>query len=229
MGIYKYIRIGLVLIPIVALGVFGYRYINPSGVLEFSYNFCHKETAYFSGLSPAGRVLEIKKSEIRSASQRGENPKSKIGVSVPGPSFKEKVAECFQEMVIDPIYFDVRLPQSYRQVEMEILMDKEDGQDFRIGVAVDPKNWQWAYADAVDCESRISVNCYSLDLVKARFANNRYRFIISAPGLVESGSSIYFNSLHLKFEKEPLTVKNLLDRIKSFINRFSMRRFRPTS
>ena len=89
MKYYNIFRVSLIIIPIIALGFFGYSYINPSGELIIEYNFCQSETPYFSGLSPHGRVLETEKI-------RNQNSEFKI--------------PCDQRMVIDPDSLDVRLP-----------------------------------------------------------------------------------------------------------------------
>ena len=98
---YKFVKIILILAPIIFLGIFSYKYINPSGLLVVDYDFCDKETAYFSGLSPHGRVLDIH--------------------------------NCSQILVIDPVYFDIRLPQSYRQVELEVSYTKSNEQELKFG------------------------------------------------------------------------------------------------
>ena len=152
---------------IAGFGYFAYQYINPSGQLLVTYDFCQDETPYFSGLSPHGRVLDI--------DEQG----------------------CHQRMVIDQVYFDVRLPQSYRMVEIKINAEILNEQPLAIGVGIDPDNWQWEFAEIIDD------NVYLADLNQARFDNNRYRFIISTPGLDVSGQEILFHSLGLNFTKEP--------------------------
>ena len=48
-------------LPVVALVFFIYDYVDPDGYLVINYDFCRDETAYFSGLSPNGRVLDLNK------------------------------------------------------------------------------------------------------------------------------------------------------------------------
>jgi len=66
-----------------------------------------------------------------------------------------------------------------------------------------------------------------IDLSKAVFENNRYRFIISAPGLDVSGKSIYFSNISFQFTKEPLTISNAFNRLRSLAGRATARKFGP--
>jgi len=186
------IRIILVLIPIIVLGCFTYQYINPSGELIVKYDFCQKETSYFSGLSPYGRVLNLEKSENN----------------------------CFQKMIIDPVYFDVRLPQTYREVSVESVYKQKKYDDiFQVGVSTDPGNWQWNFGTQQTVFGEYKIyKTVNLSLSNAVFSDNRYRFIISAPGLDESSGEVEFHKINLIFKKPALTSHNLLQRLKSFIN-----------
>ncbi len=202
---YWIIKAILILIPIVALGYFGYRYINPSGTLEINYDFCNEATPYMSGLSPNGRVLDIEE-------LKAQNPKPKI--------------RCLQRMVIDPVYFDVRLPQSYRKVTLEVTLDKDPEQEIGIGVGIDPDNWKWEFDNSKSRISNLKSNnevyyVYEteLDLSDAKFEDNRYRFIISSPGLDGAEEKVTFYNVKLRFEKPPLTRENLLSRVVSLLKR----------
>jgi len=188
------LRVGLILIPVIALGFFGFSYINPSGELVVDYDFCQAVTPYFSGLSPYGRVLDI--------------------------------SNCEQSMVIDPVYFDVRLPQSYRQVDIGLDYDKPADQELKLGVGVDPDNWQWEFGHGIKNPAsteasvgrqELSTTNYKLELFNTKFEKNRYRFIISAPGLDSSGGEIKFYNMKLKFTKEPLTKDNFWQRLRNII------------
>jgi len=180
---YRYwIRLILITTAVVSLGNFAFQYINPSGQLLVAYDFCQAETPYFSGLSPHGRVLDLDR-------QR-----------------------CQQQMVIDPVYFDVRLPQSYRTAVISLDADIPDEQLLVIGVGIDPDNWQWEFAELSDNGH------YLLDLSNAKFDNNRYRFIISTPELDISNQEVLFKSLKLSFTKESLNSTNFWERWRNIIN-----------
>jgi len=116
---YLLIRIILILIPSLALGWFGYSYINPVGELAFEYDFCTPETAYFSGLSPDGRVLEL------------------------------DTKKCNQEVVIDPAYFDLRLPQSFEKLSIGLVHSKEGNQNLSFGISSHPTEWSWEMVECV--------------------------------------------------------------------------------
>lgn len=179
---YRSVRIVLIFLPVIALFFFAYRYINPSGVLDVVYNFCKPETPYISGMSPIGRVLEL------------------------------DTDKCKQSMVIDPVYFDVRVSQSYRTVKIFFDVEKSDDQEMRVGVGIDPDNWQWEFAGPENNNESDEL-VYSLDLARAQFHNNRYRFIISAPNLTESDADITLHNVRLHFVKEPLSWSRIMEKI----------------
>lgn len=197
MRYYPIIKTILILIPLTTLGYFAYQYINPSGILEFEYNFCSSETPYFSGLSPHGRVLDIEKPT----------------------TYNLQPTTCAQRMVIDPVYFDVRLSQSYQSANIEIAADIPQDQQFKIGVGVDPENWNWKFAQPGTNTSN-NTKLFDLDLSEAQFRNNRYRFIISTPGLDQSEQEIVFDHIKFRFEKEPLTKENFLSRVSNILNQY---------
>ena len=96
MKYYKYIRIILIFIPIIILAVLFYKDFNPQGYLRIDYDFC-RQSPFISKFSPHGRVLKIKK-------DRGE---------------------CAQQMVIDPVYFDIRLPQKFDTARIKFWYRKD--------------------------------------------------------------------------------------------------------
>lgn len=182
---YRYIQIVLILLPVIALGYFAFDYINPSGQREISYNLCNAETPYVSGFSPHGRVLDINKTT------------------------------CSQPLVIDPVYLDTRLSQSYQTVRVRLSYDRPKEQaPINVGVGIDPEQWLWEFNK--NPESRVTSEhegtireTYTvvLNLQKAQFENNRYRFIISAPGINTQQEEITLHHIDFRFEKPPLNWK----------------------
>lgn len=176
---YHYIQALLVAIPIFALGFFAYDYINPSGMRSFSYDFCTTETPYVSGFSPHGRVLDINKQD------------------------------CSQEMVIDPVYIDTRLSQSYRRVTVRLAYERPVGQTpVNVGVGINPEAWAWEFNQEPDARvvsengnSILETYTVTLDLSKAQFKNNRYRFILSAPGIDQQEMGIVLYNMGFWFGK----------------------------
>ncbi len=184
----------LIAVPVIALGFFVYDYINPSGMRDISYDICSKETSYVSGFSPHGRVLDI--------------------------NYKK----CSQSLVIDPVYIDTRLSQSYKSVRVRLVYDRPKGQTpINVGVGIDPDNWLWDFN--MNPDSRVTTDyegnireTYTvvLDLSKAQFKNNRYRFIISAPGIEETVGEIVLYQVDFAFEKEKMDWDKFTDRIFNF-------------
>lgn len=181
----------LILIPIIILGVLAYKHICPGGVLKVDYDFC-REDPFISELSPMGRVLEIKNAEI------------------------ENENYCYQEMVIDPVYFDVRLPQSFRGAELKVWFQSKPGVALKIGPRFRPKSWQWDLEeiDHQDKEGDWTVGTAKFDLRPVEMENHRIRFLISSPGLDESGEKIIFKKIEIEFKKEPLNWGKIYGKIK---------------
>jgi len=191
MKYYKHIKTILIFIPVIILAVLVYKDICPLGVLEVEYDLC-RESPFFSKLSPGGRVLEIEK----------------------------KKGYCEQKMVIDPVYFDVRLPQSFRKAEMEIWYQKSNAETpLKIGPRLNPDAWAWDLQDVIFYAPMAdwSIGKANFDLTKTKMDNNRIRFLISSTGLDESDKNIKFRYIKIRFEKEPLSWSNLLSRIRSLI------------
>jgi hypothetical protein len=192
MKYYKYIRMILILIPIIILGVLAYKHICPGGVLKVDYDFC-REDPFISQWSPMGRMLEIQKSSGQA----------------------EKY--CYQEMVIDPVYFDVRLPQSFRAAKIKLWYEKNDETPLRIGPRLSGEKWAWGLVD-VQYElqdGEWGVGATEVDLTQIEMDNNRIRFLVSSPGLDQSEKKIIFKKIEIEFRKEPLERGKIWERIKN--------------
>ncbi len=188
MKYYKYIRIILILIPIITLGCLVYKDISPKGILKVDYDFC-KEDPFVSKFSPMGRVLEIEKN-------RGE---------------------CSQEMVIDPVYFDVRLPQSFSKAKLRVWYRKNEEVLFKIGPRFNNNQWKWLLQDIeyTKEDNGWMMGTTEYDLAYIGLDNSRMRFLISSAGLDEMNEKIEFNRIEIEFIKEPLSKDNFLTRFKS--------------
>ena len=169
---YKVIRLIIIAAPVILFVFLFYRYLIPSGKLAVNYDFCN-ESPFISRLSPDGRVLPIEKEQ----------------------------AFCQQKMVIDPVYFDVRLPQSFRQAEIFLEYKKPPEQSLMLGVRNSLDAWSWQVKDVVgyvDQSGRSYAQVF-FDLQGAVLENKRLRFIISSPGLETKNQEITFYSLKIKF------------------------------
>jgi len=195
MRYYKHIRIILILIPIVILGWLAYKHITPSGILKVDYDFC-AEDPFISKFSPMGRVLDIEKIK------------------------HQKLKICTQAMVIDPVYFDVRLPQSFEQARITLWYKKDPDIPLRIGPRFNPNEWIWNLQDIKfeRTEADWEIGTITADLSHIQMDNNRLRFLISSPGLDVSGQQIIFNQIKIEFGKQPLNTENFWSRFKNLIH-----------
>jgi hypothetical protein len=202
MSAYRYIRIILIFIPIFFLGVLVYKDFVPSGRLLIDYDFCGL-TPFVSEFSPHGRVLDIEK--IKTADEK----------------------YCQQKMVIDPVYFDVRLPQRFDVARLTVWYQKTPAAKLQFGPAVDLSAWQWQLKDLdyVRNEDEWQIGTAEYDLSLSKMDNNRLRFLVSSPGLSAANSEIIFKKIEIEFIKEPVTHwSDVAGRVKGFIS-FSRLKF----
>ena len=195
MSSYKYIRFILIVIPIIFLGYLLYQDFSPSGRLVVDYDFCSLNP-FVSVWSPHGRVLDIEKIKI------------------------DESKYCQQKMVIDPVYFDVRLPQNFTTARLTVWYQKSSEIKLQIGPAVDLSAWQWRLKDInyARAEGSWQVGIVEYDLVGSKLENNRLHFLVSSPGLDTSGQEIIFRKIEIEFIKEPINSwPDLMERVKGFI------------
>ncbi len=195
MAYYKYIRIILISVPIIFLAVLFYKDFNPAGYLKVAYDFCGA-TPFISEFSPHGRVLDIEKVKT------------------------EKAGYCQQKMVIDPVYFDVRLPQKFTEARLKIWYQKNSFSALKIGPAIDLSAWQWQLKDLnyIRNEDNWQISQASYDLTLSQFDHNRLRFLVSSPKLVESGQAVIFKKIEMEFIKEPIgNWRDIIERLKGFM------------
>ncbi len=195
MAHYKYLRIILISTPVIFLAVLLYKDFNPAGHLKVDYDFCD-ETPFVSKFSPHGRVLDIEK--IKTLDKK----------------------YCQEKMVIDPVYFDVRLPQKFNEARLKLWYRKSNNVSvLRIGPAMDLLAWQWQLKDInyIRTEDSWQVGQAIYNLSSAQMDNNRLRFLVSSPSLSESGEEIIFKKLEIEFIKAPVANwKDIIERLKGF-------------
>ncbi|OGG91356.1 hypothetical protein A3H03_03115 [Candidatus Kuenenbacteria bacterium RIFCSPLOWO2_12_FULL_42_13] len=191
MRAYKIIKIILILIPIIILAVLVYKDFNPSGYLKVGYDFCREEP-FISKFSPLGRVLAVER--INGA--------------------------CSQKMVIDPVYFDVRLPQRFNEVRLTIWYKKLSETKLQIGPAIDLSAWQWQLKDInyIRNEGNWQIGQTSYDLFLTQIDHNRLRFLVSSPNLADSGQEVIFKKIELEFVKKPIqNWADVIERLRDLI------------
>ncbi len=197
---YRYVKIILISLPIFILAVLLYKDFNPAGQLTVVYDFC-RPTPFISGLSPHGRVLSIEK----------------------------KDGQCSQSMVIDPVYFDVRLPQSFSSVDLT-LWYHSDPPDvaFKIGPAINARAWQWNLRNLslLARSSNYSIGRASYTLNNNPKNQQPLRFMISSPSLHSKGARITFYRLKLEFHKTPLNKNNFFEHLKNWLKFTSIYRLK---
>lgn len=176
--VIKFTRIASLIFIVIYFFYFSFRDLNPSGTREVKYDFCQL-SPYISELSPMGRVLAIERTE----------------------------GYCFQRMVIDPVYVDVRLPQRYDAVIVRAEFNKPPAQPLSLGVRTSLYEWQWKMeVFAAEAREGWQTQEVRFDIIAMPLENRRIRFIISSPGLVETGREIEFRGLTFIFEKPPLNM-----------------------
>ena len=175
------------------MAILFYKDFNPRGYLKVDYDFCHP-TPFISEFSPHGRVLDIQKN-------RGE---------------------CTQKMVIDPVYFDVRLPQKFNSARLKLWYKKNSQTPLKIGPAQNLNAWQWQLKDIHYYTTRDNwqLGIADYNLKKIKMDSNVLRFLISSPGLDSNGKEIIFNKIQIEFLKEPLSAANWKQRIKEWLASF---------
>lgn len=184
----KILRIIVISTPVVWLLFLTYQYFIPSGKLEVSYDFC-REAPFISRFSPDGRVLPIEKNG----------------------------AVCQQKMVIDPVYFDVRLPQSFQKAEVSLVYKKYFWQPLKLGVKTASQDWSWSIKEVMsyDWQDGWYSGTVSFDLAGTVMENHRLRFIVSSPDLSKKDQEVVFREIKIRFTKEPLTLNKIFSKLLS--------------
>jgi hypothetical protein len=129
------------------------------------------------------------------------------------------IENCTQAMVIDPVYFDVRLPQSFDEARIKLWYQKDSDTKLQIGPAENLDAWQWQLRDIEYMGSKGDwmIGNAIYDLSTTQYDSNDLRFLISSPGLDASGSEIVFDRIEIEFSSEPLTRDNFTRMLKDWI------------
>lgn len=188
---YRWIRTFLITIPIIVfLWLLAQEFVV-TGRMNIRYNFSY-DTPFIKRLWPPGRIDPIE---------------------------RDATGDAFQRIRIDPVTFDVRLPRAFRSAVVRLMYQKQDDQPFFIGIqktrgvwapvlrAVRPvgttRDWQIG-------EARFA------DLTPFDFTDNKYQFVLSVPGLHESGHSMTITAIEFALERESFTLGNFFPRLWKF-------------
>lgn len=125
----------------------------------------------------------------------------------------------FQKMFEDPVYFDLITPVVYRRARVALIYNNHTPIPFRIGVRGDSAN-QYALYDitrTID-NGRWTTGYVDIDLAQAGWLSGKYRFVISAPGLVKGDANEYIalSSVDVQLYKDPITfasIQGVLNRV----------------
>lgn len=179
--IHKIIRVVLIIIPIIVFIWLVDKNLVPSGKLSAQYNF--KEISPFiSRLYPVGRVLGVE---------------------------KNIAGQYYQPVIIDPVYFNVHLPVSFKKVHFIFKYKTNNSFNVRLGYQVGT-DFSYYFKNLIPIrkEGDWLVAETDFDLANAYIKNNKLKFAISSPRLDERGGEIKINSIQLTLEKDPLTLKS---------------------
>ncbi|MEA2089106.1 MAG: hypothetical protein U9O55_04715 [Patescibacteria group bacterium] len=166
---YWLIRIFLISLPILAFVFLINKNFAFSGKTEAIYNF-DKNNPIISILKPSGRALAIKKDENN---------------------------DYFQQIIIDPVYFDLCLPTKFQKVKLFFIYQKPENQILKIGPQIFDDNWNY-YLKELKSEKKINdwqTAELNFDLSKVFVKNRKVKFMISAPDLDKSGNEIKITSI----------------------------------
>lgn len=189
MKLYRFIRIVLIVIPIIVfLWLVGKDFVF-SGQLALSYDFSH-DSPFVKRLWPPGRLHDIE--------------------------YDKATHDSFQRMFVEPATFAVRLPRKFTSATVEVLYKKSVDQPLRLGLRLDPKKWSWAIRD-LDVigeehgwtRGRVRFS----DITRAAFTDQKLQFLLNAPGLFENKREITLTEIRVVVEKEPITLRNFFPRL----------------
>lgn len=186
---HKIIRIVLIIIPIIIFIWLVDKNLVPSGKLSAQYNF-EKISPFISRLYPVGRVLGVEKTAQ---------------------------GEYYQSIIIDPVYFNVHLPVSFKKAHFILKYQTKNNFNVRLGYQVG-QGFKYYFKSLIPIgeEGEWLVAEADFDLANAYIKNNKLAFAISSPQLDERGGEIKITSIQLTLEKDPLTLKSLPSLIKKF-------------
>lgn len=112
----------LILLSFWLVGWLLYKNLVPSGRFEVIYNF--QPNPFISALRPPERLKAISKLNKQCLM---------FHVS----------CSMFQEIIGDPVYFDLHLPSSFENVELVLKYKNPSNQKFTVSAFTDRKNWQF--------------------------------------------------------------------------------------
>ncbi len=172
---HKKIRIILISVPVIFFIFIICKNFIFWGELESVYGF-DKNNPVISILKPAGRSLKVEKDEF---------------------------GDYYQSIIIDPVYFDLYMPTSFKKVELIIKYKTGDEQIVKVGPQVFGGGWNYWLMD-LDCDNIVGGWCVSrleFDITKVFAPNRKINFMISSPELDVSGNKIDITEIKAVLKK----------------------------
>ena len=180
------------LIPILTFIWLINKNLVPFGKLSANYNF-QELSPFISRLYPAGRVLVAE---------------------------RNKDGQYYQSVIIDPVYFNVHLPISFKKAKVILKYQLINASVLRLGYQVGP-NFQYYFNELrpINTEGEWLISETNFNLSRAYVKDNKLRFALSSPYLDEQEGEIRIASIEVILEKEPLGIKDVPMLIKKFIKK----------
>ncbi len=180
-------QVALLIVGVIAMGVFVWSDLAPSGHLALSYGL-NGYNAWISKIFPEGRL------------------------SAPTPT-----SDGFAQTVMaEPIYFTIRLPRHLDSVRVKVWYQVSNLTSLHLGLntvaSVPGGVWQYDLRDvsatsATDGSWQVMDQTFSLD--RAATQQSKIRFIISAPDIT-SGGTLTIHRIDAELNGEPLTIQSIL-------------------
>lgn len=192
--LHRFIRLLLIAIPVVIFFWLIAKDFAFSGRLDMTYNFSH-DSPFVKRPWPPGRFHDIE--------------------------YDKSTHDYFQRMFVEPATFAVQLPRKFKSATIELLYKKDEAQELRVGVRMDPKKWAWEIhtVEAVGEEDGWTRGRVRFDdLSRATFLDQKLQFLLNAPGLFENGREVTLTEIRVIAEKEPITIRNFLPRLWNYLH-----------
>ena len=104
-----------------------------------------------------------------------------------------------QTVINEPVYFTVRLPQTYETVRATVLYENLGDQEVKLGLQQGGGD-DWLY----DLQTLTSGKPIEFNLKGATVSNRSIRFMITAPGLASPDKILLLKKIEIKLQKPVL-------------------------
>lgn len=179
------IRILLTIGLVALFGWTAWQNIVLPGVFEAHYDF-DQTTPFITSLTPGDRVEPI--------------TRNARGVA-------------YQTVIDDPTYFRIRAPRSFEQAKITMRFKNESDHPFSIGGLVSWEEYQFDFKSLEETyqDKDWQVATVEFDLTRLLTTDGRtYTFALSLPGITETGNKVQIESIWVRLEREPQTIKELV-------------------